>query len=100
MQNIRIEYKKISEIKPYRNNPRKNDKAVDAVATSIKEFGFKNPIIVDGAGEIIAGHTRLKAAEKLGFEEVPVIEAADLTDEQAKAFRLADNKWGISRLGF
>lgn len=92
MKNIRIEYKKISEIKPYKNNPRKNDKVVDAVAKSIEEFGFKNPIIIDGTGEIIAGHTRLKSAEKLGLEEVPTVEAADLTDEQVKAFRIADNK--------
>lgn len=92
MKNIHIEYKKISELKPYRNNPRKNNKAVDAVAKSIEEFGFKNPIIIDGTGEIIAGHTRLKAAEKLGFEEVPTVEVADLTDEQVKAFRIADNR--------
>ena len=94
MENIRVEYKNISEIKPYRNNPRKNDKAVDAVARSIKEFGFRNPIIVDAAGEIIAGHTRLKAAEKLGIEKVPVVEADDLTDEQVKAYRIADNRTG------
>ena len=94
MKNICVEYKKISEIKPYKNNPRKNDKAVDAVARSIKEFGFKNPIIVDGAGEIIAGHTRLKAAKKLGMEKVPAIEANDLTKEQAKAYRITDNRTG------
>lgn len=94
MENIRVEYKNISEIKPYKNNPRKNDRAVDAVARSIKEFGFRNPIIVSAAGEIIAGHTRLKAAQKLGVEKVPVVEADDLTDEQVKAYRIADNRTG------
>ena len=86
--------RKITELKPYENNPRINDKAVDAVAASIKEFGFKVPIIVDKDGVIVAGHTRLKAAEKLGLDEVPVIVADDLTPEQVKAFRLADNKVG------
>lgn len=89
---------------PYENNPRNNDDAVDAVASSIKEFGFKVPIIVDKNNVIVAGHTRLKAAQKLGLEEVPVIVADDLTPEQVKAFRLADNKvgelatWDFSRL--
>ncbi len=82
----------INELIPYENNPRINDKAVDAVAASIKEFGFKVPIIVDTENVIIAGHTRLKAAQKLGLQEVPVIVADDLTPEQIKAFRLADNK--------
>lgn len=84
----------ISELKPYENNPRFNDKAVDAVAASIKEFGFKVPIVVDKNNVIVAGHTRLKAAQKLGLEEIPVIVADDLTEEQIKAFRLADNKVG------
>lgn len=82
----------ISELKPYENNPRFNDKAVDAVAASIKEFGFKVPIVIDKDNVIIAGHTRLKAAQKLGMTEVPVIIADDLTEEQVKAFRIADNK--------
>lgn len=82
----------INQLKPYENNPRINDNAVDAVAASIKEFGFKVPIIVDKDNVIVAGHTRLKAAQKLGLEEVPVIVADDLTEEQVKAFRLADNK--------
>lgn len=77
---------------PYENNPRINDNAVDAVAASIKEFGFKVPIVVDKNNVIVSGHTRLKAAQKLGLEEVPVIVADDLTPEQIKAFRLADNK--------
>jgi len=77
---------------PYVNNPRKNDKAVDVVAGSIQEFGFKNPIIVDKDNVIVAGHTRLLAARKLGLEEVPVIRVEDLTEQQIKAFRIADNK--------
>ena len=82
----------VSSIRPYENNPRKNDNAVDKVAASIQEFGFKVPMILDKNGVIVAGHTRLKAALKLGLKEVPVILADDLTDEQVKAFRLADNK--------
>ena len=89
---LKIEYVKTADLIPYANNPRKNDAAVDKVAESIREFGFKNPIIVDGNNEIIAGHTRLKAAEKLGMEEVPTIKAEDLTPEQVRAFRIADNK--------
>lgn len=84
--------KKVSDLKPYANNPRFNDDAVEYVANSIKEFGFKVPIIVDKNNEIIAGHTRYKASLELGLEEVPCIIADDLTDEQVKAFRLADNK--------
>lgn len=86
--------KKLSEIKPYKNNPRKNDKAVDPVAESIKQFGFKVPIVIDKDGEIVAGHTRYKAAKKLKLETVPCIIADDLSEEQIKAFRLADNKVG------
>ena len=82
----------IEQVKPYTKNPRKNDRAVELVAKSIKEFGFRNPIILDKNGEIIAGHTRLKAAEKLKLKEVPVIRAEDLTEEQVKAFRIMDNK--------
>lgn len=86
--------RKVSELIPYANNPRHNDGAVDAVAASIKEFGFKVPIILDKDGVIVAGHTRLKAAQRLGLERVPCIIADDLTPEQVKAFRLADNKVG------
>jgi DNA modification methylase len=82
----------LDQLKPYEKNPRRNDHAVKYVAQSIKEFGFKVPIIVDKDYEIIAGHTRLKAAKKLGMEKVPCIIADDLTEEQVKAFRLADNK--------
>lgn len=95
----------IEKVKPYKNNPRNNDDAVEATANSIKEFGWQQPIVVDKDGVIIAGHTRLKAANKLGLDKVPVIIAANLTDEQVKAFRLADNKtgelaeWNIDLLG-
>ncbi len=94
----------IEKLKPYKFNPRKNDGAVDAVANSIKEFGFKVPIIIDENNVIVAGHTRLKAAEKLGLKSVPAVIADDLTPEQVKAFRIADNKtaeladWDINLL--
>lgn len=89
---VKIKAVKVAELKEYGNNPRKNKKAVAAVAESIKTFGFKNPIVIDKDGVIIAGHTRKAAAEKLGLEIVPCIVADDLTPEQAAAFRLADNK--------
>lgn len=92
MDNLKITYKKTEDLIPYINNPRNNDGAVDKVASSIKNFGFKVPIVVDGDNEIIAGHTRLKAAKKLGMDEVPCIVADDLNDGQIKAFRLADNR--------
>lgn len=92
MNNISIENISIDKLKPYENNPRNNDNAVDAVAQSIKEFGFKVPIVVDENNVIITGHTRYKASKKLGLTKVPCIRADDLTDEQVKAFRLADNK--------
>lgn len=84
--------KSIKDIKPYEKNPRKNKDAVDYVAKSIEEFGFKNPIIIDRNNTIVCGHTRLLAAKKLKLKEVPCIIADDLTEEQIKAFRLADNK--------
>ena len=87
-----ITQRKITEIKPYEKNPRKNDEAVKYVAESIKQFGFKVPIVIDSHDIIVAGHTRWKAAKKLGLSEVPCIVADDLNDEQIKAFRLADNK--------
>ena len=89
---MEVENIPIAEVIPYSKNPRKNDKAVDIVAKSIKEFGFKVPIILDKNNEIIAGHTRLKAAYQLGLEEVPVIWADDLSEDQVKAFRIMDNK--------
>lgn len=89
---MEIVNKKISELTPYAKNPRKNESAVDYVANSIKEFGFKVPVVIDSEGVIVAGHTRVKAAEKLMLDEVPCIIADDLTEEQIRAFRLADNK--------
>lgn len=82
----------ISEVIPYANNPRDNSKAIDAVAASIKEFGFKVPVVIDRNNILITGHARLEAAKKLGITKIPAIRAADLTDAQVKAFRLADNK--------
>ena len=86
--------RKVSELIPYENNPRLNDAAVDYVANSIKTFGFKVPIVLDKDGVIVAGHTRWKAAKKLKMKTVPCVIADDLTPEQVKAFRLADNKVG------
>ena len=90
--NMQVFEKELSWLKPYANNPRDNESAVEPVAKSIKEFGFKVPIVATSDGEIINGHTRFKASKRLGLEKVPVIIADDLTDEQIKAFRLADNK--------
>ena len=89
---MKIDMRKLSEIKPYENNPRLNDAAVEAVAASIREFGFRQPIVVDEHDVIIVGHTRYKAALKLGLEEVPVHVAAGLSPARAKAYRLADNQ--------
>lgn len=82
----------IDKLVPYENNPRINDGAVDYVANSIKKFGFQVPIVIDKDNVIVAGHTRYKAAQKLGLTEVPVVVADNLTPKQIKAFRLADNK--------
>lgn len=104
MSDFRIVQMNIEKLKPYENNPRFNDKAVDAVANSIENFGFKVPIVVDKYNVIVTGHTRLKAAQKLGLAQVPVIVADDLSEEKIKAFRLADNKvselaeWDFSKL--
>lgn len=89
---LNVEYISTDTLIPYVNNPRKNDKVIDMVAGSIKEFGFKNPIIVDKDNIIVAGHTRYEASKKLDLKEVPVIKADDLTEKQIKAFRIADNK--------
>ena len=91
-ENIQIVYKGVDEITPYENNPRNNDEAVQYVANSIELAGFINPILVNEDGVILAGHTRLKAAKMLGMETVPVVYVEDLTEEQQRAFRLADNK--------
>lgn len=99
-----IVYKKLDEIIPYENNARINDKAIDIVTKSIKEFKFQNPIIIDKNNVIVCGHTRLEASKKLGLNEVPCIMADDLTDEQIKAFRIADNStaqiadWDLEKL--
>lgn len=101
---MKIQTKKITELKEYENNPRKNDDAVAAVAASIREFGFRVPVVLDKDRVIIAGHTRVKAAKQLGMDEVPCVIADDLSPEQVKAFRLADNKtaelagWDMSKL--
>lgn len=89
---MEIIYKNVDELVPYEKNPRNNEKAVKYVAESIKEFGFKVPLVVDKNNIVVTGHTRLKAAKKLGMTEVPVIIADDLTPKQIKKFRLADNK--------
>lgn len=91
---MKVEEWKIEDVKPYDKNPRNNDDAVDATANSIKEFGWQQPIVVDKKGVIIVGHTRLKAAKKLKLHTVPVVVAESLSEEQAKAYRLADNKTG------
>ena len=89
---MNIEKIDISQVKPYPDNPRKiSDKAVDKVALSLKEFGWQQPIVVDENNVIIAGHTRHKAAEKLGFREVPILKAG-LSDEKVKAYRFMDNR--------
>ncbi len=89
---MKIELWNLSDIKPYEKNPRHNDEAVTAVAASIREFGFRQPIVVDEAGVIIVGHTRWKAAQQLGLAKVPVHVARGLTPAQVKAYRLADNR--------
>ena len=103
---MQIVEKKLSELQPYEKNPRKNDEAVPYVMESIKQFGFKVPIVIDKDNVIVAGHTRYKASRKLHLETVPCIIADDLTEEQIKAYRLADNKvsekaeWDLDLLDF
>ena len=103
---MEIVTKEITDIKPYEKNPRKNEHAVQYVKESIKQFGFKVPIVIDKNGVIVAGHTRYKAAKELEIDHIPCVIADDLTDEQIKAFRLADNKvaewseWDIDLLSF
>lgn len=101
---MEIESIKIGDIKPYENNPRQNDKAVEAVKASIREFGYKVPIVIDKNNVIVCGHTRYKALKQLKWDKIPCIRADDLTDDQIKAFRIADNKvselaeWDLERL--
>jgi ParB-like chromosome segregation protein Spo0J len=90
--NQQVVYQDISQIHPYENNPRNNEAAIEPVAQSIKRFGFRVPILIDGKGTIIAGHTRYEAAKRLGMDKVPCIRVDDLTDEQIRAYRIADNK--------
>src|SRR5206468_2709283 len=89
---MHVEMRPIETIRPYENNPRLNDEAVDAVAASVEAFGFRQPIVIDEAGVIIVGHTRYKAALKLGLTEVPVHVAVGLSPAQARAYRIADNQ--------
>lgn len=104
MKEMEIIFLKTSDLIPYENNPRHNDEAVEQVKASIEEFGFKVPIIIDKNNVIVAGHTRIKASQALGLEKVPCIRADDLTDDQIRAFRLADNKvselatWDMDKL--
>jgi len=91
---VELESRDPKALVPYPGNPRRNDAAVEAVARSIREFGFRQPIVVDGSDVVVCGHTRLKAALELGLESVPVHVATDLTPEQVRAYRLADNRTG------
>ena len=88
---LKIEYVEISKLKAYKNNPRINDNAIDAVSKSIKQFGFNSPILVDKDLNICAGHTRILAAKKLGLKTVPIIKL-DLTETNFRGFNIADNK--------
>lgn len=103
---MKIESWPLAEIKPYEKNPRINDDAVDAVAESIRQFGFRQPVVLDREKVIVCGHTRWKAAQKLGMDTVPVHVAKDLTPEQIRAYRIADNKtnelatWNLDLLPF
>lgn len=92
MNEMKIVYKQLDELRAYENNPRNNDNAVAAVAASLDKFGWKQPIVIDAAGVIVCGHTRAKAAAKLGQTTVPCVIADDLTEDEIRAYRLADNK--------
>lgn len=89
---MEIKYLPVTDLKPYENNPRINDDAVEIVASSIAEFGFKVPVVLDADNVVVCGHTRLKAAKLLGIDKIPCVIAKDLSEEQIKAFRLVDNK--------
>ena len=93
-KDLRIKYVPIGDVHPYEDNPRRNDGAVEALANSLREFGWKQPIVVDADGTIVVGHTRYKAALALEMTDVPVVVASDLTPEQCAAYRLADNRVG------
>lgn len=102
---MKIVYVKLADLRPYENNPRNNDNAVQYVRNSIEEFGFRVPLVIDKDNVIVCGHTRYKAAVQMGLEEVPCILADDLTEDQINAFRLADNKtqelaeWDWNKIG-
>jgi len=104
MEELKVQYLGINKIKPYKNNPRDNKNAVDYVVNSIKAFGFRVPLVLDAQHEIVAGHTRYEAAKRLKIQALPVVMAEDLSEEQIKAFRLADNQtqtlssWDFSSL--
>ena len=104
--NMNVQSISLADLKPYETNPRRNDGAVDAVANSIRKFGFRVPLVIDADNVIVCGHTRYKAAQKLGLESVPCVIADDLSPEQIKAFRLADNKpvelasWDFEKLDY
>ena len=87
-----IQLLELDKISPYDNNPRLNTNAVESVANSIKRYGFRQPIVIDGKGVIVVGHTRFEASKSLGLSKVPVHIADDLTPEEARAYRLADNR--------
>ena len=89
---MKIQLWNVDKVIPYKRNPRRNEDALEKVAASIREFGFKQPIVVDKDHVIVVGHTRLLAALRLGMKEVPVLVAADLSPAQVKAYRLADNR--------
>lgn len=89
-----VQSKKLEEVHPYENNPRRNDGAVNAVAESIRQCGYIAPIIVDENGVILAGHTRYKALRQLGYQEADVVIKSGLTEEQKRKYRLLDNKTG------
>lgn len=101
---MNIEQWEIDRVKPYENNPRKNEKAIDMVAESLRAFGWRQPIVVDSNGIIIVGHTRWMAAKKIGMTTVPVTIAGDLDDDKVRAYRIADNRtneiaeWDMSAL--
>jgi len=101
---LKVETWPIERLVPYCRNPRKNDEQVDRMASAIREFGFRIPIVARSDGEVVDGHLRLKAAQKLGLKEVPVALADELTDAQVKAFRILANKsanwaeWDTDRL--
>lgn len=101
---MNIVYMKMADIKPYENNPRNNEAAIPYVKNSIREFGFKVPILIDENNVIVCGHTRYEAAQELGYDEVPCVYADNMSEEQIKAFRLVDNKthedskWDFSKL--